>query len=618
MKDLPVPHAEIDAKVRIDLIRAIHERTAPPLIVGMLLSVLLAMLLEPYSGARLSYGWLALKLGIGSARLFELHCFRRAEARGDDTEHCHRNYAWLMMVDGLLWGALALVFMSTGSVVLDALLRTIVAGVASVGLFTVIGSFTLGALFVTSMLTPALVGMYVADDPLSLAIGVLVGVVYGGVLCFEAWRAQKTILEALRLRHLNAWIADQHRRSLRLAQQSSAAKTRFLATVSHELRTPLNGILGMAQLLRRTPLDTAQQAQTDVIAQSARHLRSVIDDILDLARVEAGRLQIEAAPFDLRQTVQAVIRLLMPLAEERQLRLELQFEDGLPARWHGDAGRIRQVLHNLIGNAIKFTTEGSVRLEVASAGRGLRFTVRDSGCGISAAALEHVFEPFERAAGPVVGTGLGLPIARQLARAMGGDVVCLRSTEQGSVFQFEVDCLPLPQDSASIDGDADTAPSAEDMQLQHAGARALLVEDNAVNALVATAMLERCGVTVVHARSGEAALEQRAGQRFDIVLMDVQMPGGIDGLETTRRWRAAEASDPSTDPDAPRRVPIVAVTADATLGDREQCLASGMDDHLAKPYEMSRLLALLHQHLDQRLRRQAAPADEAPLSRTRP
>ncbi len=575
-------------RVRFDIVRSHYDLTPQPVWAGLAFSTLLAWAVVPSAGLHLAVGWLAFKWLFGSIRLVEGLRFRQDAQRRQRAEHWYARYFWLMVIDGSSWGAIGVMFVPSGTAALDGVLLCSVAGVAAAGLFTVIGSFRSSFVFLSLALLPS-VGYHLGHGTHAGWLAGLGLLIYWGVLVFEAWRGEQVFTELIRLRHHNEWIADQHHGAMVLAEQSSAAKSRFLATVSHEVRTPLNGILGMAQLLQRSTLDAAQREQIDVVAQSARHLRTIIDDILDMARIESGRLHVEPSPFDLRATVHEVTAVLAPLAHDKSLAFDVAFDPGLAPAWLGDAARIRQVLHNLIGNAIKFTSRGAVRLAVAPAAQGLCFAVSDTGPGIPAEARRRIFEPFEQAsqgtARPSAGTGLGLTIARQLARTMGGDVVCTATSDGGSTFVFELVAEPVIGGlGESRDGDP-PPPGAL------AGARVLLVEDNPVNAIVALAMLERFGLHATQAINGEEALQRLSAEQFDLVLMDCQMPG-LDGFETTRRWRAHEAA--TTDG---TRVPIVAVTANAAAGDRERCLGAGMDDYLAKPFEMPDLQVVVHRHL---------------------
>lgn len=370
------------------------------------------------------------------------------------------------------------------------------------------------------------------------------------------------------------------------AEAANRAKSAFLANTSHELRTPLNGLLGLARLAREAGMPEAQRQQyLAQLEDSARSLAAIISDILDLSKIEAGHLHVEAAPFDLVALLKSLARTYRTLAEARGLQLLVDIEPTLGPGVHGDALRVRQIVTNYVANAIKFTERGFVRLSArrlpGEAGL-VRLECEDTGPGITRGALPELFKPFTQADQSTTrrfgGTGLGLSICRELATLMGGQVGV--SSEPGLGSRFWAD-LPL---APGVVPDPPPPPVA-DAAAALAGLRVLLVEDNAVNMLVAAATLERWGVCVTQAGDGVEALAalEAAPQPFDVVLMDVQMPG-MSGHETTLALRRRPAG---------RQVPVIALTAAALVNEREQALASGMDDFLTKPIDAERLQAAL-------------------------
>ncbi|MEW6703695.1 MAG: ATP-binding protein [Pseudomonadota bacterium] len=577
---------DIGAQIAFDRLQTLYELTPPPVAAGLGFAVLVALMMGPVAPPGLTLGWLAFKLVIGLARIADTWNFRRSPTRRQRIGHWLGRYLMLMVIDSVGWGGMTVIFLPHAHGIAATVLLAGAVGVASVGVFTTFSHLSASLSYLVSVLTPIMVDQLSLGgrDNLLTAGSLLI---YFAVLAFEGWRSEKRLIEMLRLRYQNAWIAEQRRQALILAEHSSAAKSRFLAAVSHEMRTPLNGILGMAQLLRGRLVDPGQVQQVEVMRRSARHLQNVIDDLLDLSRIEFGRLTIVQEPFDVVETVREVNELLAAVAQEKGLTFRLQLLQPLPERVRGDASRVKQVLHNLLGNAIKFTPPGGqVTLEVGATPQGLRFSVRDNGQGIAPAEAERIFDAFAQAGeAPArrAGTGLGLTISRQLARAMGGDVGHEPAEDGGAVFHFTIAAAHLATGTAPAQ--KEWAP--QDYRFE---GRVLVVDDSPVNALVACGMLERFGLAADTAEDGEQALQRMRDTPYQAVLMDCQMPG-LDGYEVTRRRRLEEASGVQP------RLPIIAVTANAVAGDREQCLAAGMDDYLAKPFDLNELGALLQRHL---------------------
>ena len=354
------------------------------------------------------------------------------------------------------------------------------------------------------------------------------------MLFLESQYSHRRFTESMRLRFENAAIAEERHRALVYAEHSNAAKTRFLASVSHELRTPLNGIIGMTQLVAVEPLSTLQRQRLDVLRHSAEHLVTVIGDLLDLSRIEFDRIELNPQPTLIAQTVRDVTDLLQPVAEERGLAFEVVFDLGLPAAALMDASRVKQVLHNLIGNALKFTAHGSVGLAVAMSDGLLRFRVSDSGEGIPPDAIERIFDAFEQGPSSTAparsGAGLGLTISRRLARAMGGDVTCRSVPGVGTTFEFTIAFRPTPKTPTprpSLSEELAAAGETSAEPVVRPG-RVLVVEDNEVNALVVRGMLEQMGVNAELAVDGQKALA-RMGQ--------TALRPGADGLPDARPRR---------------------------------------------------------------------------------
>ncbi len=599
-------------RVANDQLKIVWSHTSVGTIVATAFAFFLAARLSPEIPALYVKCWLGLKLAVAAVRVLNAQLYR------------HRGYpegarwrAWtfgLLCVDGFIWGLAG--FMGAAEATSTASLVTAslacVAAVATFGLQ--VRSLAAAAYVVPMMMLTAAGLLFRADDfGLFGSVGLLM---YLGVLLASASRSEKAMLETFLLREHSERIAMERQAALELAERraierqqaldhanrASAAKSQFLATMSHELRTPLHGILGVARLLLDEPNDPALRNKLTLIESSGQHLLVLINDLLDISRIEAGAMVIHKTNFNLYDEVQRISDVYVVRTEDKKLQYKLNMTVDKDCVVSGDPARVRQILHNLLGNAVKFTDVGHVTLNVSRLPDDtISFEVKDSGIGISEQDQGRIFQKFSQAEAPgrspLEGTGLGLTIARELAQAMGGDVTCQSARGVGSSFKCTLR-LPRVESSAQSPNVRSLAMAPRPLR---AANHVLLAEDNEVNALVTTASLEREGARVALVKNGSDAVQWaiRKGARPEMIFMDVRMPV-MDGLAATQRIRIEEKALGLD------RVPIVALTATAGAEDKKRCIEAGMDDCLAKPCTRDELAAMMERWIDRPRQRQSA------------
>ncbi|MGA0601969.1 ATP-binding protein [Caulobacter sp. KR2-114] len=547
------------------------------------LTVLAAGAAWAFLGPAFALAWLAANLAVVGCGVALCDWIARRPAPGDRLESALALYTFIHTV---AYCALPIGLADDGTKTAVIAGMSVIGGVAMSSLDELaisrrIGGAALGAALLCGLVGALIAGQHPAHGPAPAWLKT--GLALSGVLAFFGYVYQAAA-KRIGADNRMAEALAVARRKEHEAAEANAAKTTFLATMSHEIRTPLNGVLGMAQAMAAGELSDEQRQRLSVIRQAGQSLTAVLNDVLDLSKIEAGLMQIEATPFDLGETLQAAVSAFAQLAEHKGLTLNLQIEPEALGQYRGDPTRLRQVAHNLVSNAVKFTAEGAVEVTAWTGADGwLSVAVADSGPGIADDQRDKLFDKFVQLDASTTrrhgGSGLGLAICRELLALMGGRIALESAPGRGSTFT-----LSLPLERLAATGAA--AAVAETAPLAGPPLRILAAEDNEANRLVLAALLGHAGADLTIVTNGAEAVDAWAAGDWDVVLMDVQMPvmDGVAAVQEIRRREAAEARRPT---------PVIALTANAMTHQVAEMRAAGMDDHVGKPIDIVRLFAAI-------------------------
>jgi signal transduction histidine kinase/DNA-binding response OmpR family regulator len=584
-------------------VHLLYQQLPFSLLTTAIVSLISLFFLRDFPNQPALYSWILLMMAVLLFRTWSIFFYKKTKKPTLNTI----NRAELLFnigaaCTGMTWGLLACwIYPMTGDPGTHFLILIILIGMAGGSIATLSYRKIPVALFVILTLLPILVGLYRTPGSQDMAIGLSL-IIYTIFLLKNSRIFQKNYEQLLVLEEAALTRENNLRESQRKAEEASRSKSDFLANMSHEIRTPMNAIIGMTRLVQDTELDATQKKYLERIETSSAMLLGILNGILDFSKIEAGQLLLEERPFLMEPLLDSVYSTMINLAREKKLALNIDQADNVPEAFVGDAIRLGQILVNLVGNGIKFTDQGEVTVDIQVDEDHstpekciLLFSVKDTGIGIPGDKQHHLFQSFQQTDSSISrrygGTGLGLAISRQLVQLMGGEIRVDSTEGLGSTFSFTIVLRPCPKSEVQKVCELDATNRNMVTELN-----VLLVEDNETNRELGTIILESSGQKVRVAENGLRALELLCKNRFDVVLMDVQMPE-MDGITATRIIRAVEKG---RDPEnvlpgllltglkrqlVDTHIPIIALTAHAMDSDRRRCLDAGMDEYLTKPFQ---------------------------------
>ncbi len=596
-KNNHISHKSINDSVKQELTNLLFASAVKSNVIVATASVIISFALQSAIPLFPLVLWAPLMILLTGIRLFLAHLFRKKNPSVRTKNTLSRLYIVVTVLLGIAWSFLALLPMAFATVYSESFIIFIMIGT----LFIAVNVLVMNRLAQILYSIPfPLVITYVllsSPNPFSLQFSLFMVV----FLFFMLWLGKQhheSLVKRLIVQFTNEELITKLETAIQRETIANKAKSEFLANMSHEIRTPMNGVLGMIELLQDTDLSSVQRRFAENIQGSGEMLLSIINDILDFSKIEADKLELESIPFDLKSLVRGVEQMLAGSAREKGLVLTVTFSPEIHQTLKGDPTRIQQVLTNLIGNAIKFTEKGEVTVglstrEVDGQNVTLLISVDDTGIGIDPEVYSHLFKPFSQADGSTTrkygGTGLGLAISSELVSRMGGVLDCESTAGKGSRFFFTLPLEIVSEEEMkkSQQGSAKNLPKYRKKKKQNAAIHVLVAEDNETNQEVVSAMLQKAGCEVTLVSNGQDAVAMISENSFDLIFMDCQMPV-MDGYQATAEIRRREVEEKQNNHSL-----IIALTANVVEGDREKCLAAGMDDYIGKPFKLDDIMEVL-------------------------